>query len=90
MTLFLTLSFCLLCMLLYLLYCIYCIVFVYLLFCWVLFSGRCDVTPLPGESPTISQPWGRECLNIGNVFHRIGHIFIQGFDLIVFVLFPPN
>ena len=44
------------------------------------------MTPLPGESPTISQPWGRECLNIGNVFHRIGHLFIQDFDLIGFVL----
>ena len=53
-------------------------------------AGRCDVTPLPGESPTISQPWGRECLNIGNVFHRIGHIFIRDLDLIGFVLGPPN
>ena len=44
------------------------------------------MTPLPGESPTISQPWGRECLNIGNVFHRIGHLFMQDFDLIGFVL----
>ena len=56
----------------------------------LLFSGRCDVTPLPGERPTISQPWGRECLNIGNVFHRIGHVFLQDFDLIGFVLGPTN
>ena len=48
------------------------------------------MTPLPGESPTISQPWGRECLNIGNVFHCIGHLFMQDFDLIGFVLGPPN
>ena len=56
----------------------------------LLFSGRCDVTPLPGDRPTISQPWGRECLNIGNVFHCIGHLFIQDFDLFGFVLSPPN